>query len=244
MSRALVIAGHGSHLDPNASAPLYAHAAAIRAEGAFDEVRVATWKEEPSLSRAFDGLDADDITVVPVFMSDGYFTQQVLPRELRLDGPVTCRGGRRIRYTRPIGTHPALARVLAERAREAGATPDAAIAVLGHGTPRNPSSERTIFAQAANLRGLGPWACVEAVFLEQEPHMSRVLDICPRPIVVVVPLFVADGWHAGQTIPEELELDGPETRRNGRILRYTPAVGTHPSVAGVILELAHEAATW
>jgi hypothetical protein len=41
-----------------------------------------------------------------------------------------------------------------------------------------------------------------------------------------------------------MALDGVETRRDGRRLRYARAVGTHPSVVDVICELASEADTW
>ena len=74
--------------------------------------------------------------------------------------------------------------------------------------------------------------------------MRGVFEMVAAETVVVVPLFVADGWHVGETIPEDLALEGVETRRGGRKLRYAGAMGTHPSVAGVILELVGEAATW
>ena len=56
--------------------------------------------------------------------------------------------------------------------------------------------------------------------------------------VVVVPFFIAEGWHVGQTIPEDLALEGAETRRGGRIVRYAAPVGTHPQTADVIERLA------
>ena len=242
--RALVLAGHGSHLSANSSAPVHQHAAQIRASGAFDEVHVAFWKEEPSLSRALDGCSAADVTVVPIFISSGYFTNEVIPREMQLRGPVTCRDGQLIRYTEPVGAHPALARVVVQRAREAGATGAEGLAVLGHGTPRNPDSERNVYLQAERVREMGLFPEVATVFLDQEPNMRGVFELVAAEAVVVVPLFVADGWHVGETIPEDLALDGLETRRGGRHLRYAAAVGTHPAVADVILELADEAARW
>lgn len=241
MSNALVLAGHGSHLNANSSAPLWANAARLRASGRFDDVRVGRWKEEPSLSRVLDGCDAELVTIVPMFMSAGYFTRTVVPREMGLSGPETTRGRQVIRYTAPVGAHPALASVIVERALEAGATRDDAVAVLGHGTRRDSESEKNIYRMATLVRETARFAEVEAVFLDQEPNMLQLLDIFSAPTVVVVPLFIADGWHVGQTIPEDLALDGAETRREGRIVRYTPPVGTHPSMASVVLELATEA---
>jgi sirohydrochlorin cobaltochelatase len=242
MSSALVLAGHGSHLNANSSDPLWENAARIRKTGRFDDVRVGLWKEEPSLSRVLDGCQADLVTVVPVFMSAGYFTRTVVPREMGLSGAETPRGPQRIRYTRPVGGHPALADVIVERAQEAGATGADGLAVLGHGTRRDSESERSIYRMASLARERATFAEVTAVFLDQEPNMLQLLQLFAAPTVVVVPLFIADGWHVGQTIPEDLALDGPETRRAGRTVRYTPPVGTHPSMSRVILELADEAA--
>ncbi|MBA4179592.1 MAG: hypothetical protein C0506_03295 [Anaerolinea sp.] len=240
MSRALLLAGHGSHLNADSSAPVYAHAARLRERGMFDEVRIAFWKEEPSLSRALDGCDADEITVVPVFMSAGYFTNEVIPREMGLNGRKCCIRGKTVRYTAPVGGHPSLARVVVQRALEAGATGDEALAVLGHGTERHRQSEANVYQQSEFVRALGAFPEVLTVFLDQQPGMMDVFDLTARAEVVVVPLFIADGWHAGETIPEGLG----DLREDGRRLHYAGAVGTHPSVADVILELAAEAAAW
>ena len=120
----------------------------------------------------------------------------------------------------------------------------ALLVVLGHGTPRNPHSEENIYAQAARVAGMGAFAEVVPLFMDQEPRISGVFDATAAATVVVVPLFIVEGWHVGQTIPEGLALDGPELRQGGRTLRYTAPVGTHPLVADVVLELADEATRW
>ena len=230
MSRALVLAGHGSHLDPNSSRPVHAHAARIREMGVFDEVAAVFWKEEPPFSRLLDVVEADEVTVVPVFMAEGFFTDRVLPREMGLDGPVTRRGGRTIRYTAPIGTHPRIAGVAAARADEAGAGAGHLVAVIGHGTPRHPGSAATTEEVAAALRRRGTYRDAMAVFLDQEPAIATLAGQAPP--VVAVPLFVADGWHAGVQVPGiagEAVPDG---------LVYTAAIGLHPLISDLILELA------
>lgn len=235
----LVLAGHGSHLNANSSAPIHAHASELRRRGAFDSVLTGFWKEEPSLARVLDGCDDPDVVVVPVFISNGYFTKTVIPREMRLEGPVTMRGEQRIRYAQPVGADASLAKVIVERAREAGAKAEDAIAVLGHGTRRDSESEKNVYAMAERVRQTGRFAEAGAVFLDQEPGMLDLLDVFEATTVVVVPLFVADGWHVGQTIPADLALDGAETRRGGRTVRYTAPVGTHPLVVDVIERLAN-----
>jgi sirohydrochlorin cobaltochelatase len=244
MSSGLLLVGHGSHLNGNSSAPVFAHADRLREMGRFDEVRVAFWKEEPQLSRGLDGFDSEDVTVVPVFIYAGYFTNEVIPREMGLSGSVSCIRGKRVRYTGPVGAHPSLAKVVVQRAIEAGADGSEALAVLGHGTPRNPQSEVNVFRQTEFVRQLGQFSEVATIFLDQQPNMRDVFEIVKSEDVVVVPLFIADGWHVGETIPEDMALDGVETRRDGRRLRYARAVGTHPSIVDVICELASEAAAW
>ncbi len=231
MTRALVLAGHGSHLNARSSEAVRAHARALAGDREWDEVLVAFWKEEPSLSRALDGCTASDVTVVPVFMSEGYFTSEVIPAEMGLDGPVTRPEGRTVRCTRPIGVHPALAGIVVERALEAGATPDDALFVLGHGTRRNAGSASAVHAQVERLRDAGRFAQVAAVFTDQDPNVAAVPELAGERNAVVVPYFASEGFHVGQV-----------AANGARAVRYAEPAGTHPGVAAVIRDLVLEAA--
>lgn len=231
MTRALVLAGHGSHLNARSSEAVRGHARTLAADGDWDKVLVAVWKEEPSLSRALDSCTAADVTVVPVFMSEGYFTSEVIPAEMDLDGPVTHREGRTIRCTRPVGVHPALAGIVVERALEAGATPDDALFVLGHGTRRNSGSARAVHEQAERVRESGRFAQVAAVFTDQDPNVADVLALAGERNAVVVPYFASEGWHVGQV-----------AANGAHAVRYAEPAGTHPRIAAVIRELALEVA--
>ena len=231
MGTALVLAGHGSHLNARSSEAVRAHARVLAGDGNWDEVLVAFWKEEPSLSRTLDGCTASDVTVVPVFMSEGYFTSEVIPAEMGLDGPVTRREGRTIHYTRPVGADPALAGIVVERAQEAGATTDAALFVLGHGTRRNAGSASAVHAQVQRVRAAGRFAQVAAVFTDQDPNVASVPDLAGERNAVVVPYFASEGFHVGQV-----------AANGGRAVRYAEPAGTHPGIAAVIRDLALEAA--
>ena len=241
MTRDLILLGHGSHLNPDSSAPVYAHARRIREQGLFDAVHVGFWKEEPSLARCLDASDAEDVTIVPLFISGGYFTEEVIPREMGLGGPITRRDDVTIRYARPVGDHPSLAEIILERAEELNATGDEALVVLGHGTPRNPNSERNIYRHADRVRESGRFPEVATLFLDQAPDLGTVWSAVSAEDILVIPLFMADGWHVGQTIPADLDLEGGTTEHDRRHLRFGAAVGTHPSLARVIEELAGEA---
>src|SRR5213082_2951309 len=103
---ALLIVAHGSTVNPDSSAPTLAHAAEIRRRTIFADVACAFWKEEPSLRDAlflFDPESVREVYVVPNFISESYFTQTVVPRELELNGQITKRPSGQIwKYCEPV----------------------------------------------------------------------------------------------------------------------------------------------
>src|SRR5262249_21490635 len=141
---ALLLVGHGSTVNPDSSAPTLAHAAEIRRRGIFSEVACAFWKEEPSLRDAlflFASPMIHRVYVVPNFISNGYFTATVLPRELELKGPTTTRtNGSVWNYCDPVGDHPFMTDLLLQRAREVACDAPAdetTLLIVGHGTDLN-----------------------------------------------------------------------------------------------------------
>src|SRR5438034_10651574 len=146
-SGALLIVGHGSTVNPDSSTPTVAHAAEIRRRKVFVDVGCAFWKEEPSLRDAlflFDSDVAREVYVVPNFISEGYFTQTVIPRELELSGRVTSRANGQIwKYCEPVGNHESMTAHLLERAREIAPgvrEEEAALLIVAHGTSLNDNS--------------------------------------------------------------------------------------------------------
>src|SRR5216117_2873158 len=119
---ALLIVGHGSTVNPDSNAPTLAHTAEIRRRKVFAEVGCAFWKEEPSLRDAlflFDPELVHYVYVVPNFISEGYFTQTVIPRELELNGRITKRSNGQIwNYAEPVGNHSLMTELLLRRAQE------------------------------------------------------------------------------------------------------------------------------
>lgn len=246
--KALVIVGHGSHLNEDSSQPVYEHAARIREGGEYDEVVECFWKEEPSMRHVLDTVEADEVYVVPAFISEGYFTQQVIPRELALEGPLTRRGGKTIRYAGPLGTFEGMPDVILERIedlmRDKELAPGrTALVLLGHGTDLNKSSGGVIYLNVERIRERGLYAAVEAGFLDQDPEIGSVVASVEAENVIVIPVFIAEGWHTRETIPEDLELAGEVTvRPDGRRIFYGAPVGTHPSMADLISARARETA--
>jgi sirohydrochlorin cobaltochelatase len=64
-----------------------------------------------------------------------------------------------------------------------------------------------------------------------------VLDGLRAPDCIVVPFFIADGWHVGTTIPDELGLGGAQSTWGGATIWYAKPVGTHPAIAGIVRDL-------
>ncbi len=268
MADALVLAAHGSHLNPDASTPTFAHADRIRETKAFAEVREAFWKEEPAFREVLRILESDEVYVVPLFISEGYFTEQVLPRELRLEGwtpgawasdgvsatAATVRPrdvDKRVHYCGPVGTHDAMSEVIVHRAEtvlDGRCLDGVGLAVVGHGTERNANSAKAIRYHADRIREQGRFDEVQALFMDEAPEVEAVATHLDSNDVVVVPLFIADGYHTQEDIPEDLGLtsdyrtgyDVP-TVVDGRRIWYTGAVGTDPLVADVVLERAWDA---
>jgi sirohydrochlorin cobaltochelatase len=251
--QALVIVGHGSHLNADSSAPVYRHATAIRRMGVFDEVRECFWKEEPSMREVFDLVEAEDVYVVPLFISEGYFTEEVVPRELGLSGPApsaTRKWGKTIRYTPPVGTHPLMPAMIMRRAEEiAGLSSEeargAGLVIIGHGTERNSNSAEVIYRVSREADAAGVFGHVRTGFLDQAPEVGEVLDGMPERTVVLVPFFVAEGWHTQETIPDDLGINrpavSPVTEKDGRRIFYAAPMGTFPEVAEIVLQRAREA---
>ncbi len=269
MEQALVIAAHGSHLNPGSSEPAFAHADRIRATGLFEEVRETFWKEEPHFREGLRTVAPDEVYLVPLFISEGYFTEQVLPREFRLEGfdpadwdsdgttadhtTLTAADvGKTVHYCGPVGTHEAMSDVIIRRAESVTGDTEVGsgvgLAVVGHGTERNENSAKAIQYHADRIRERGRFDEVQALFMDEEPEVDDVTDHFESEDVVVVPLFVADGYHTQEDIPGDMGLtedpaSGWETPTvvDGTRIWYAGAVGTEPLLAEVVLERALDA---
>jgi sirohydrochlorin cobaltochelatase len=245
---AIILAGHGSHISPQTAGLVWQHVDRLRAAGVADEVTAAFWKEAPSFHRVFDSLLADDITIVPLFTAQGYFTRTVIPAEMGLQGMVTLRRGRALRYTRTLGEHPYLAQIVQRRVFDAlrlsGAPPDqTAVAIIGHSTERNPESRQATEYQAELIRDAGIVAEVVAVYLDDSPAIGEVYDLTSAPNLIAVPYFLALGSHTTIDVPEALALQPGQSLGwvRDRAVYYTPPVGIEESMQDVILELARDA---
>jgi sirohydrochlorin cobaltochelatase len=264
----LVVLGHGTTLNDQSAAPVFQHAAELRRRKIFAEVREAFWKQEPQIKKVLAEISAPKIFIAPLFISEGYFSTQIIPQELGFASvPSTLNAQRStLFYCSPVGSDDRMTKVILSRADEVvkkfpfprePKKSDTTLFIAGHGTEKNKNSRKSIERQAELIRAQKIYADVHAIFMEESPRITDCYALTQTNNLVVVPFFISDGLHTQEDIPvllgeperivkERLAIDQPAwrnpTEKNGKLVWYSPAVGSDPGMADVILERVREAA--
>lgn len=266
---ALVVLGHGSTKNDDSSIPVHQHAAELRRRKIFAEVHEAFWKQEPQIKTVLATISTEHVFIVPLFISEGYFSSDVIPHTLGfLHGQSTLTNQRSTwHYCQPVGTHDTMTYIILARAREVASKfpfprapkpHETTLFIAGHGTPQNQNSRKAIDRQVELIRALKEYADVQALFLEEEPRIQKCYELTQTKNIIIVPFFISDGMHTQEDIP--ILLGEPErivrerlaggqptwrnpTERHDKLVWYAAAVGTEPAVAEVILQRAKELAT-
>ena len=264
----LVLIGHGSTLNAESSAPTHQHADELRRRNLFGQVLTAFWKEEPMFAAVLRGAFKPRVFCVPLFISEGYFTEEVIPRELGFPkgANIMRRTGQTLYYCGPIGTHDSMTDVLLARANEVVARHpfprepkpnETALFIAGHGTGNNENSRKAIERQVELIRGMNIYAEVYPSFMEEEPKIGECYAMAKAPNIVMVPFFISDGLHSYEDIP--MMLGEPErlvrsrlaagqptwrnpTERKDKLVWYSPSIGNEAHIPDVILQRVREAA--
>ncbi len=200
-------------------------------------------------------IEEDEVYVVPDFISEGYFTREVLPRELEIEGHTTLRKGKTVHYCDPVGSHISMAGLITKRAQETAGSDippgDISLIVLGHGTKLNSKSSEAIENQVAAIRNSSdPFAEVVAAYMDEPPYIADWQTLTHSKTVVAVPFFIADGLHTYEDIPALLGIESEPTQAGGqrelfhqnphqfgeRTLYYSASIGTDPSLSEVIVD--------
>jgi len=221
----LILIGHGSTLNAESAAPTYQHADELRRRGIFADVLEAFWKQEPCIAGILRAAFTPRVFIVPLFISEGYFTEEIIPRELGFRNNeqkefarVQVRPGppgvnfkeQTLYYCGPVGTHESMTEVLLSRARNiiekhpfprAPKPKETALFIAGHGTGNNENSRKAIERQVEIIRGRGEYQEVHAVFMEEEPRIGNCYSMTAARNIVMVPFFISDGLHSYEDIP-------------------------------------------
>ena len=130
----MVIAGHGTALNPDSRKSIEQQVELIAALNIFAEVHPAFLEEEPRIAEIPNFVKAPRIVVVPFFMSDGLHVCEDIPvllgeseatvrarlkaGECPWRNPTAVRG-KSIFYTPGVGSEPGIADVILERVHAA-----------------------------------------------------------------------------------------------------------------------------
>ncbi len=115
----LVVLGHGTELNANSAAPVFQHAAELRRREIFAGVREAFWKQEPQIKKVLAEIPAPRIFIAPLFISEGYFATEIIPKELGFSFPDKLKlktKNSESFYCRPVGSHDSMTGVILSRA--------------------------------------------------------------------------------------------------------------------------------
>ncbi len=190
------------------------HADRLRSRDVADRVSVATYDDDPT---ALDPDTDGTVYVVPMTAAPDRETTRAIPGAFP-----------NARHCEPVGTSPAVARAIADRAREAlSASPDASLALAAFGDGSGSDSWRTTEQQADRLRETAGYGDVTTAYLLQNPAVECLRYNLSGDRAVVVPFFIAACEETERAIPEKLELD-----RGGLV--YADPLGEHEAVTDAI----------
>ncbi|HKQ47187.1 MAG TPA: hydroxymethylbilane synthase [Phycisphaerae bacterium] len=250
MSRtALILAAHGSRHEPAANEAICRMAKDLAPRLDFDEIVAAFHQGEPTFATVLDRIHADDVTVLPIMTSEGYYCDEFLPAQLRLNRRFSeCR----VVQSSPIGVHFEMALLVARRAEELAAQCGLAaatttLAIVGHGTPRHPKSRAATEALVQSLRIRGRFAEVLAAYLDDAPPVEQIPSLVQSRDIIVIPFLISPGPHATRDLPRRLGIGDPDSpapplwsRMGRRRVICDRPIGADPRLLEMVANIAGE----
>ncbi|RCW51909.1 sirohydrochlorin chelatase [Paenibacillus prosopidis] len=189
-----------------------------------------------------DGIDTleqqgvTDLYVVPLFVSSGStHVDEIgqafgLPWVSDLEGDLsTFRVAAKVTYGLPIDDDLEIAELLVANIAELSTEPaKEALLLVGHGSKENVFHERWqqgLTRLGERLRALGGFARAEYAMLLPDQAAAKLQEMQtkhPEESVIVVPLFLSQGYFTNHVIPKR--LSGLTYRYNGRAMLPHPAI--------------------
>jgi sirohydrochlorin cobaltochelatase len=114
------------------------------------------------------------------------------------------------------------------------------VVLVAHGSARSGASAEPVLALARGLSRRG-FPEVRTAFWKEEPFLHQALDATRSAQLVVLPVFLAEGYFSRVVVPRELGLrygDNPLGRRSARLL---PPLGADPALDALVLDRARGA---
>ncbi len=232
----LILVGHGATDNPGSREPVLKAGEILRERGIFGQVLEGFYRAEPPIRSLWDQVSGNRVFVCPLTISEGWFTNQIVPREIGLQGPRPAgqpdrqhRDGREVYFCVSLGDHPLMTDLLIRRAQDAlqqspgeRATDPTrtAVFIAGHGTKRNKQSRQAIEDQVERIQKRQIFGEVHPTFMLEEPTIVDCWKATQLPDLVLVPFFMANGLHTLEDIPVMLGMNEADVR--GRLQRGEP----------------------
>ena len=228
---ALILVAHGSSENTKSSELTRTIVEFIRAQSIFSEVACAFKLEEPKIEEATDLVNSKRVFVVPLTISEGWFTEEIIPFQLGLRSKDEVNflrkgtvAGKELIYCKPVGTHLMMPDIIIDKAVDIvrhhpfphEPRPDeTTLIIAGHGTQQNTNSRKAIEAQVELIRARDEYAEVLPAFMEEMPLITDCYKNTQSRYIVIVPFFISDGQHTVEDIP--VLLGEPATRVKERL---------------------------
>jgi sirohydrochlorin cobaltochelatase len=261
---AVLIAAHGSPGSRGGRTATRKIAQTLTAMDLFGEVAVGFLTEKPFIADALKSLNASEVYVVPNMTANGYVTTRKLPDALKLTGRVTERigptGRQRVFLTEPVGTHPLVSRIMANRIKGVLTSlaldeDETALIVVGHGSTKSRESFLRTESVANELSALGINISTVTAYLEEAPFVKDWRDLTDAETIIFSPFLISDGFHGSQDIPLAIGFNPTsakfqellnqrrvnETAQDGRRILYLPPLGDELDMADIVLARVRQA---
>jgi sirohydrochlorin cobaltochelatase len=155
-----------------------------------------------------------------------------------------------MRLTPPIGTHPGIERIAAERAvglaaDHGFALGETTLLVVGHGTKRHAKSRGATLNLASVLdRRLDVLESI-ACFLDDDPSIENARRTARGKNIIAISFLLADGPHAKRDVPGGLSIPTSEcvgppchARVEGKYVVCDAPIGTDAGITPLVVEMA------
>ena len=121
------------------------------------------------------------------------------------------------------------------------AGPRPGVILVAHGSARSAASAEPILALAEALRSRG-FPEVRSAYWKEEPFLHQALELTRSSTVVVLPVFLAEGYFSHTVVPRELDLHYGDNDVGDRRVHLLPPLAAADALAEIVEARAQEAA--
>ena len=113
-----------------------------------------------------------------------------------------------------------------------------ALLVVAHGDRGGGGEDSLVHEIVSKLLERPRYRAVRACFVNKEPSLFEVFkDVCPGP-VVILPLFMSDGYFVNKAIPKMLDLDSTTDRAGSAMVQILKPVGLNAKLPKLVADVA------